>query len=336
LRGWAGRLFLIALALNVTLNGLRMARSHLLEWPGPNPSPVTLVVPQGSTAEVARVLKEAGLVRHPLLFRLALWLEPDGPLHAGEFAFPAHASLETVLGILRHGKPVEHHVTIPEGLTVAEVAALLERAPALVGPASPLPSEGTLLPATYAYLWGTPRQALLARAAAAQQKALEEAWKNRAPGLPLASPREAVILASIVERETAKPEERPLIAAVYLNRLRQGMRLDADPTVAYALSEGQGRLGRPLTRSDLAAPSPFNTYRNSGLPPAPIGNPGLAAILAVLHPAPSDALYFVADGKGGHVFARTLEEHDRNVARYRAQKRSAAGAAEGDGREEGR
>jgi UPF0755 protein len=312
-----------------------MARARLLDWPGPASAPLTLVIPEGSTAEVARTLAAAGLVRHPLLFRLALWLEPDGPLHAGEFAFPAHASLRVILATLRHGKPVEHHVTFPEGLTVAEIAALLERAPALTGPISSLPAEGTLLPATYAYLWGTPRQAILTRAAEAQRRALDEAWKNRAPGLPLTSPREAVILASIVERETAKPEERPLIAAVYLNRLRQGMRLDADPTVVYALSEGQGRIGRPLSRSDLATDSPFNTYRKTGLPPAPIGNPGLAAILAVLHPAPSDALYFVADGKGGHLFARTLEEHNRNVARYRAARTSPGGPAQ-EGAEEGR
>lgn len=312
-----------------------MARAHLLDWPGPAPSPLTVVIPAGGTAEVARTLAAAGLIRHPLLFRLALWLEPDGPVHAGEFAFPAHASLRVILATLRHGRPVEHHVTLPEGLTVAEITTLLERTPALSGPAGPPPPEGTLLPATYAYLYGTPRRAILARAAEAQRRALEEAWRNRAPGLPLTSPRQAVILASIVERETAKPEERPLIAAVYLNRLRRGMRLDADPTVVYALSEGEGRLGRPLSRTDLATPSPFNTYRNAGLPPAPIGNPGLAAILAVLHPAPSEALYFVADGKGGHLFARTLEEHNRNVARYRALSRAPAGGAAADGGPEG-
>jgi UPF0755 protein len=180
-----------------------------------------------------------------------------------------------------------------------------------------LSSEGAVLPDTYAYEYGTARAALLSRAEAAEGKALAAAWADRAPDLPLGSPRAALILASIVERETAKPEERAHIAAVFLNRLRLGMRLQADSTVVYAASGGRGALDHPLTRSELGQDDPANTYRNAGLPPEPICAPGLASLRAVLHPAASDDLYFVADGTGGHVFATTLAQHEANVKRWR-------------------
>jgi UPF0755 protein len=215
---------------------------------------------------------------------------------------------------------VQHHLTIPEGLTAPRIIALLAHADALTGPDVPI-AEGSLLPQTYSYVWGTPRAAIAARAAAAQDRALEQAWAHRAPDLPLATPREALILASIVERETALPAERPLVAAVFLNRLRDGMRLQSDPTVVYAASGGMGTLDHALTRADLDAVDAYNTYRFGGLPPGPICSPGLASLQAVLHPADSDALYFVADGTGGHAFARTLAEHNRNVQHARAQTR---------------
>ena len=303
--------------VNALIGGGRNLVARLLDWPGPLAESRAVVVPRGADAGLADALAEAGVVRDARLFRLALLIERGGRLHAGEFAFPAHASLRQVIETLRHGKPVAHHVTIPEGLTSREIAALLARASALVGDA-PAPAEGSILPETYDYPWGTPRAALLQRAQAAMRAALAAAWAGRAPDLPLANPEQAVILASIVEHETGKPAERPLVAAVFLNRLRHGMRLQADATVVYAASGGAGALDRKLSKADLALDDPYNTYRINGLPPGPIDSPGLAALQAVLHPAPSDALYFVADGRGGHVFARTLDEHNHNVAHWRA------------------
>ena len=292
---------------------------HRLDRPGPLDHPLAVVVPHGDTAEVGKTLRADGVIDSDRLFRLAAWLtRRQGPLHAAELAFPPHASLRAVLAVLRTAKPVEHKLTIPEGLTAMQIAALVQHAEAATGTVVP-PPEGSVLPQTYSYEYGTPRGALLARAEAAMDQALAAAWAGRAPDLPLASPQDAVILASIVERETALPDERPHVAAVYLNRLRLGMRLDADPTVAYGASGGSGVLDHKLTRGDLEQDDPFNTYRRAGLPPTPIDSPGMASIQAVLHPAASDDLYFVADGSGGHVFARTLEAQNRNVARARAR-----------------
>ncbi len=290
----------------------------LLDRPGPLPDSRDIVVPRGSTAQLGAALTEAGVLTRPLPFELAAWLTwRDGPLRAAEFAFPAHASLRTVLAVLRTGKPVQHMLTIPEGLTSKQIVALVDRAEALTG-TTPVPPEGSVLPQTYAYEYGTSRAALLARAQAAMTRALDTAWADRAPNLPIYSPEEALTLASIVERETAKPEERAHVASVYINRLRIGMKLQADPTVVYAASNGLGVLDRKLSRADLERDDPYNTYRVAGLPPGPIAAPGLATLQAVLHPAPSDDLYFVADGSGGHVFAKTLEAHTRNVAAWRA------------------
>ena len=291
---------------------------RVLDAPGPLPEARAVVVPRGSAAETAEALANAAVVARALPFRLAAFLtQGGGALRAGEFAFPAHASLRTVLLVLRTAHPVQHRVTIPEGLTAKQVAAVLDRADALTGD-PPIPAEGSVLPETYAYEYGASRESVLDRARAALDRALRDEWAARAPDLPLASAREALILASIVERETARPDERPHVAAVFLNRLRLGMKLQSDPTVIYGASGGAGSLDRPLSRADLDRDDPFNTYRIRGLPPAPICSPGLASLHAVMEPAATDDLYFVADGSGGHVFSRTLEEHGRNVARWRA------------------
>jgi UPF0755 protein len=292
---------------------------HRLDQVGPLDHPLAVVVPHGDTLVVAQALRAAGVIDSVRLFHLAAWLtRRDGKLHAAELAFPARASLHDVLVVLRTAKPVEHRLTIPEGLTAMQIAALVQHAEAATGSVTP-PPEGSVLPQTYSYEYGTPRGVLLARGEAAMAQALATAWTARASDLSLTSPLDAVILASIVERETALPDERPHVAAVYLNRLRLGMRLDADPTVAYAASGGEGTLDHRLTRGELDRDDPFNTYRRAGLPPTPIDSPGLASIMAVLHPAASDDLYFVADGSGGHVFARTLEAQNRNVARSRTR-----------------
>jgi UPF0755 protein len=289
--------------------------------PGPLVGPKTVIVPRGGAEGIARALAEAGVIAHPRAFAIATWLtQVQGkPLRAAEFAFPASASLEQVLQILREARPVQRRLTLAEGLSAKQILALIDRTEGLTGE-TPAITEGALLPETYAYQYGDPRAGLIRRAEQAMSATLAEAWEKRAEGLPLASAREALILASIVERETGVAEERPRIAAVFLNRLRRGMPLQSDPTVIYAAAEG-GTFDRPITRADLDRDSPFNTYRVRGLPPAPIASPGRDAILAVTRPAKTEDLYFVASGDGGHVFARTLEEHNRNVARWRDAER---------------
>jgi len=289
----------------------------ITDSPGPLPEARAIAVPRGSGAQLAAVLASNSVIREPLLFRAAAFVtQRQGPLRAAEFAFPEHASLRQVLGILRSGHPVEHHMTIAEGLTAQQISSILEHAEAVTGSVPAIP-EGSVLPQTYEYAFGTDRVGLVARAQAAMDKVLATIWADRAPDLPLSGPRDALILASIVERETAKPEERPHVAAVYLNRLRLGMKLQADPTVAYAASGGSGVLDHPLTRAELGRDDPYNTYRNPGLPPGPICAPGEASLRAVTHPMGTDDLYFVADGTGGHVFSRTYGAHDSAVARWR-------------------
>jgi UPF0755 protein len=301
----------------IIAGGGALAAWHEYERPGPLPAARDVVVPHGGSAEVTATLRAEGVIRHRLAFRLAMMLTARaGPAHAEELNFPAHASLHTVLAVLRTAPPVEHWLTIPEGLTAVQISTLLNRADAMSGPAA-VPAEGAVVPQTYAYTYGTPRAVVLARAGAALRTALDAAWEARAPDLPLASPEQALTLASIVERETAKPQERRHIAAVFVNRLRLGMRLQADSTVAYAASGGHGPLDHALTRAELDADGPYNTYRRADLPPGPICAPGIASIRAVLHPDASSDLYFVADGTGGHVFARTLVQHDANVKRWR-------------------
>jgi UPF0755 protein len=298
--------------------------SQRLTAPGPLAQPREVVIPRGSPAQAADALAQAGVIGDGHEFyAAALLTRGEGSLHAAEFSFPAHASLRQVLTILRTAKPVQHLVTIPEGLTSAQIFSLLQHTDALTGEA-PLPEEGAVLPQSYAYERGASRASIIERAEAAMQHTLATVWAKREEDLPLASPQELLVLASIVERETARPAERPLVAAVFLNRLRKGMKLQSDPTVAFAISGGVSSADRALTHADLDAVSPYNTYRISGLPPGPIGSPGLAALQAVGQPAQTDFLYFVADGAGGHVFATTLEEHNRNVAHWRAGTAPAA------------
>jgi UPF0755 protein len=232
--------------------------------------------------------------------------------------------MSDVLRILREGRTVVHRVTFAEGLTSKEMLAALGRAERLEGPMPPLPANGSLLPDTYHYSYGDTQAEIVARMAKAMDAVLAELWAKRAPDLPLTSPTEALILASIVEKETAVPAERARIAAVFINRLKKGMRIESDPTVVYGLTDGLGPLGRALTRDDLRNDHPYNTYRITGLPPGPICNPGRDSLAAVMNPLQTEEIYFVADGSGGHVFARTLDEHNRNVAQWRKFKRSNA------------
>ncbi len=301
-------------------NAGNMARNQVLYGPGPLAAAADIVIPPGGTAQVAKVLSKAGAIGPNWIFRLAVWsTRAEGPVKAGEYLIPAHASVAQILGILRAGMVVQHQVTIPEGLTAMEIAGILQALPDATGPV-PAFSEGAVLPQTYDYTRGTSRALILARAEAAMDKAVAAAWATRAPGLPITAAKDAVTLAAIVQEESPLPEELPEIAAVYENRLTKGMRLQADPTVIYAASGGRSALGGTITKAELANLSAYNSYRHDGLPPGPICAPGLAALQAVLHPAPSNALFFVATGKGGHVFAQDYTAQRRNEAAYRAAK----------------
>jgi UPF0755 protein len=306
-----------ALAALLTLAGV-LYIVHQYQRPGPLNFATSVIVPKGAgLPEIARVLEAANVISEPLIFRIGARLEGlDASLRAGEYSFPPAVSMQQALTMLRQGDTVVRRVTIPEGMTSRQVVSLLSEAEGLEGEISAVPVEGALLPETYSYSWGDSRSEMIRRMSAAMSTTLDELWATRAEGLPLASPREAVILASIVEKETGVPEERPRVAAVFINRLRLGMKLQADPTVSYAVY-GASTPPRPLTFADLQHPSPYNTYLVEALPPGPIANPGRASLQAALRPAQSDELFFVADGSGGHAFARTLEEHNRNVARSR-------------------
>ncbi len=291
--------------------------------PGPRTLSVRIVIEPGSSvADISRQLEKDGLVRNAFVFRF--WARYSGRqagLRAGEYDVPARASVEDILALLESGRTLAHKLTVPEGTTSAEVLVLLRDAKGLRGNIDVVPADGEILPETYFYSRGERRDVLLRRMTMAMRDAVREVWARRPGKFILKTPEQMVTLASLVEKETALPVERPMIAGVFLNRLKRGMRLQSDPTVVYALTRGAAVLGRELSRSDLKIDSPYNTYRVKGLPPGPIANPGIAALRAVIRAAKTQALYFVADGTGGHVFARTLKAHNRNVARWRRFQR---------------
>ena len=284
----------------------------------------TVVLRRGARVqEIAGALRREGAIASAPAFIAAA--EVTGAarrLKSGEYLFPSRASLGEVIRRIRAGDIVHHHVTIAEGLASQQALDVLKASDVLTGDA-PTPPEGAILPETYDVVRGDSRSAVLQRMMDARDRLLAQLWAKRQAGLPYASPQEAVTLASIVEKETALPAERPRVAAVYVNRLRAGTALAADPTLIYGLTRGYP-LGRGLTRSELAADTPYNTYLHPGLPPTPIANPGRASLAAVLDPPHTQELYFVADGTGGHAFARTAVEQDANVAKWRAIEKARA------------
>jgi UPF0755 protein len=316
-------LFFIVLLVTVLAGGLYLGH-RMLVAEGPLEKNHNVVIPRGAgPSTMAKVLKEEGVISHPLLFRVALMIDPNPkPIKAGEYEMPAHVSMAAAVEVLQSGKMVQRRLTVPEGTTTAEVLDLVRKTDALSGNITIDVKEGDLLPETYFYSRDDTRDAILTRMKEAMDKTLDEAWRKRSAGLPLANKREALILASIIEKETSVPAERAKISAVYINRLRLKMRLESDPTTIYGVTGGKGMQGRELTRADLQSNSPYNTYVVAGLPPGPICNPGRASILAAVSPTPRDhSLYFVADGQGGHVFATNIYEHNRNVARWKEIQR---------------
>ena len=290
-----------------------------------------VTLPSGAgVPAIAANLKQAGVIRSTDLFRAAISLTgADRRIRAGEYEVPSGASLATVVNLLVEGKGVRHYVTIPEGWSSAQAVDILMRQPVMTGEIEGIPEEGSLWPDTYEVSRGETRQAVIDRMQRAANTKLEALWAQRGPNTVVRTPKEAVILASIVEKETAVGAERPQVATVFSNRIRMGMRLDSDPTIVYGITKGRP-LGRGLRVSEIRTPTPWNTYTFTGLPPTPIANPGEEAIKAVLNPPRSDYLFFVADGTGGHVFARTYQEHLLNVARWRDIERRRAAIARGE------
>lgn len=289
------------------------------EAAGPLPEKTVVWLQPGlGLAGITNRLQTARVIDRPLIFRTVVrFTGAAGSLKAGEYEIPAHASMMDVVRVLREGKSIVHKITIPEGLTSRQAMEIVKADPVLAGEIPLLPPEGALLPETYNFLKGTTRAELVDRMQKSRTSLMNALWPKRAGGLPFSTPNEALILASIVEKETGLKSERPKVAAVFVNRLRVPMRLQSDPTIVYGITRGAGPLGRPIRRSEIDRPTPYNTYQIDGLPPTPICNPGRASIEAVLNPPVTDDLYFVADGAGGHAFAPSLAGHERNVDKWR-------------------
>ncbi len=293
--------------------------------PGPlAANKVLYIAPGTEVPDIIAELDREGVIDSPFMLNVALLLEGSrSKVKAGEYLFKQNASLREVIDTLISGKQVLHAITIPEGLTSEQIVERLRDSDVLLGDITDVPKEGSLLPETYKVARGAIRADVLKKMQDDQKRAIDQIWTRRANGLPLRSPYELVTLASIVEKETGKADERPRVASVFLNRLRKGMRLQSDPTIVYGLTGGKGSLGRGITRAELEKPTPYNTYLIDGLPPGPIANPGRAALEAVANPSRTQDLYFVADGIGGHVFSETLDQHSRNVQRWRQIEKDA-------------
>ena len=331
--------FVLSVVIFVTLAGGAAIYFGAREFEEPGPLKTTdtiLVRPNTSVAEIATQLERLDMVSDARIFRLGVRaFGSDSTLKAGEYEVRAGASMRDIMELMQSGKSVQYALTIPEGMTVWQAFKRIAATEELTGdlPAE-LPPEGSLAADTLRFTRGMERQAIVDKLMADQRALVQSIWERRDPDLPIKDVNEFVTLASIVEKETGRADERPRVAAVFVNRLRRGMRLQSDPTILYGLFGGQGKPeDRPIYRSDIDKPTPYNTYTIDGLPPGPIANPGRAALEAVANPSETKDLYFVADGTGGHVFAETLDEHNANVARYRAflrEQEQAAGSASGN------
>jgi UPF0755 protein len=314
------RLLTFMLILSISVAALFYVLRSQFDRPGPLSYPTVFVVPRGEgVSAIARRLEQDGVINDRWTFFIASrYFKVYDKIKAGEYNIKANASLRDILDTLVEGKSILYSVPIPEGLTSYQIVERLKSHPDLVGDILEIPPEGSMLPDTYRFARGTSREELIRRMQGEQKKFLEGLWPSRSRDLQLSKPEDVINLAAIVEKEASKADERPRVAAVYLNRLKKRMRLEADPTIIYGASGGKGSLGRPILRSELEnQDNPYNTYKNYGLPPTPIANPGRAAIEAVLKPAKTLDLFFVADGTGGHAFAESYAEHRRNVTKWR-------------------
>jgi len=322
----AGNALLTVIFLLAAVGGVGFViGKQRFDLPGPLTEDKVVNVPRGGIRDTADLLMREGVIDQPSLFIAgALVFKAQNELKYGEYRFTKNASLRDVVDTIIDGKVVQHAFTIAEGLTSDQIVQRLVENDVLSGDIRDVPREGTLLPETYRFTRGMTREQMVKRMQQDHRRTVQEVWERRNADLPIKTPEQLVTLASIVEKETGKPEERTRVAAVFVNRLRQKMRLQSDPTIIYGLVGGKGSLGRPIQRNEIDQPTPYNTYVIDGLPPGPIANPGRASLEAAANPARTKELYFVADGTGGHVFADNYEAHQKNVARLRAIERQTA------------
>jgi len=317
-------IFTILIILMIGAGATYYYGKQTLEAPGPLQEDKIVNIPaRAGKRDIADVLLREGVINvNPWVFIGSVFaLKASSDLKPGEYAFQKSASLRDVIATIVEGKVVQHAVTIPEGLTSEQIVARLSDNDIFSGSVREIPREGTLLPETYKFPRGTTRDQVIQRMQQAQKRVLAEIWERHNPDTPLKSPEQLVTLASIVEKETGRADERSRVAAVFVNRLRQRMKLQSDPTIIYGLVGGKGTLGRPIKRSEITQPSPYNTYVIDGLPPGPIANPGRASLEATANPARTRDLFFVADGTGGHTFTETYDQHAKNVAKLRTMEK---------------
>src|SRR3954453_10460305 len=314
----------LVLVLMIGAGGAYIYGKQKIEAPGPLREERIVNIPaRAGMTDIADALQREGVIDNNrwAFIGAVLALKARSELKPGEYLFQKNASLRDVIGTIVEAKVVQHAVTIPEGLTSEQIVARLSDNDPFSGSVRELPREGTLLPETYKFPRGTPRDQVIQRMQQAHKRVLTEIWERRNQDIPVKSPEQLVTLASIVEKETGKPDERSRVAAVFINRLKQRIKLQSDPTIIYGLVGGKGTLGRPIKRSEITQPSPYNTYVVDGLPPGPIANPGRASLEAAANPARTRDIYFVADGTGGHSFTETYDAHQKNVAKLRAMEK---------------
>jgi UPF0755 protein len=317
-------IFTVLIVISIAVGAALFFGKQRFDAAGPLADDKVVNIPRGlGTRDIADVLQREGVIDQPYIFMGGvIALKARGDLKYGEYQFSKHASIADVVDTIIEGKVVQHAFTVPEGLTSEQIVARLLENTALTGQIKEIPREGTLLPETYRFTRGMTREQIVQRMQQAHRRVLQDVWEHRMADLPVKTPEQLVTLASIVEKETGRPDERTRVAAVFVNRLKTKMRLQSDPTIIYGLTGGKGSLGRPIQKNEIEQPTPYNTYVIDGLPPGPIANPGRASLEAAANPARTKEIYFVADGSGGHVFSDNYTEHQKNVARLRGIEHS--------------
>ena len=317
-------IFTVLIVISIAVGAALFFGKQRFDSEGPLAEDKVVNIPRGlGIRDIADVLQREGVIDQPYIFMgSVIALKARGELKYGEYQFSKHASIADVVDTIIEGKVVQHAFTVPEGLTSEQIVARLLESTALTGQIKEIPREGTLLPETYRFTRGMTREQIIQRMQQAHRRVLQDVWEHRMPDLPVKTPEHLVTLASIVEKETGRPDERTRVAAVFVNRLKTRMRLQSDPTIIYGLTGGKGSLGRPIQKNEIDQPTPYNTYVIDGLPPGPIANPGRASLEAAANPARTKEIYFVADGSGGHLFSDNYTEHQKNVARLRGIEHS--------------